>query len=102
MTFLKSLSESRSCSAQSEKIPEASLNQLVKKLAEFPFGCIKHSLSFFGSRILPPSAASLSFHFNGEIAFLLQAMVKFQQRYQKRRRNCAGRACLGQIQFVLF
>jgi serine/threonine protein kinase len=29
-------------------------------------------------------------------------LVKFQQRYQKRHRNCAGRACLKQIQFVLF
>src|SRR6266403_5571465 len=58
----------------------ASLNQLVKKLAEFPFGCIKHSLSFFGSRILTPSAAPLSFHFNGEIAFLLQTMQQWINR----------------------
>jgi hypothetical protein len=41
---------------------------------------LKHSFSFFGSRILPPSAGPLSFHFNGEIAFLLQAMQQWIYR----------------------
>ena len=41
-----------------------------KKFAELPFGRIKHFLAFFVCRILAPSTASLSFHFDGEIAFL--------------------------------
>jgi hypothetical protein len=52
------------------------LNQFVKKLAEFSFGCSKRFPSFFGGRILAPGALSLSFHFDGEIAFLLEAMQK--------------------------
>ena len=56
------------------------LNQLVKKLAEFPFGCAKHSLSFFGGRILTPRAAPLAFHFDGKIAFLLQTMQQWIDR----------------------
>jgi len=42
----------------------------MKKFAELPFGRIKHFLAFFVCRILAPSTASLSFHFDGEIAFL--------------------------------
>ena len=53
------------CPAQSKENPRASLDQFVKELAQFPFGCIKHFFAFFGSRILTPSAAPLSFHFNG-------------------------------------
>src|SRR5262245_63887117 len=57
-----------------------SLNQLMKKFAELPFGRIKHPLAFFGGRILAPGAASLSFHFDGEIAFLLQTMQQWIDR----------------------
>ena len=60
-----------------------------EKLAEFPFGCIKHPLSFFGSRILPPRAAPFSFHFDGEIAFLFQTM---QQRINRARAHLVAMA----------
>ena len=35
-------------------------------------------------------------------ALMKTGKVKFQQRYQKRHRNCVGRACLEQIQFAFF
>ena len=62
------------------KQSQISFNQFVKELTELPLGGSEHFFPFFGSGILTPGAAALSFYFDREIALLLQAMQQWIDR----------------------